>query len=133
MKNVAFDGLQSILDILDQMQDEDQDQLISTIASQDLELANNIKQQFVGFKNVVYLTDLQLETALRDIDTNTLVDALTGISSHVQSKIIVQRPPREQSLIKAELESGNTVTPEDRDVARKKIIDSIRKTLKLVA
>jgi hypothetical protein len=36
-------------------------------------------------------------------------------------------------LIKAELESGNTVTPEDRDVARKKIIDSIRKTLKLVA
>lgn len=133
MKNVAFDGLQSILDILDQMQDEDQDQLISTIASQDLELANNIKQQFVGFKNVVYLTDLQLETALRDIDTTTIVNALTGISSHVQNKIIVQRPPREQSLIKAELESGNAVTPEDRDQARKVIIDSIRKTLKLVA
>ncbi len=133
MKNVAFDGLQSILDILDQMQDEDQDQLISTIASQDLELANNIKQQFVGFKNVVYLTDLQLETALRDIDTTTIVNALTGISSHVQNKIIVQRPPREQSLIKAELESGNAVTPEDRDRARKVIIDSIRKTLKLVA
>lgn len=133
MKNVAFDGLQSILDILDQMQDEDQDQLISTIASQDLELANNIKQQFVGFKNVVYLTDLQLETALRDIDTNTIVSALMGISSHVQNKIIGQRPPREQSLIKSELESGNAVSPEERDLARKAIIDSIRKTLKLVA
>lgn len=133
MKNVAFDGLQSILDILDQMQDEDQDQLISSIASQDLELANNIKQQFVGFKNVVYLTDLQLETALRDIDTNTIVNALTGLSSHVQNKVIAQRPPREQSLIKSELESGNTVTPEERDAARKLIIDSIRKTLKLVA
>lgn len=133
MKNVAFDGLQSILDILDQMQDEDQDQLISTIASQDLDLANNIKQQFVGFKNVVYLTDLQLETALRDIDTNTIVSALTGISTHVQNKIITQRPPREQSLIKSELESGNAVSPEERDLSRKKIIDSIRKTLKLVA
>ncbi len=133
MKNVAFDGLQSILDILDQMQDEDQDQLISTIASQDLDLANSIKQQFVGFKNVVYLTDLQLETALRDIDTNTIVSALTGISTHVQNKIITQRPPREQSLIKSELESGNAVSPEERDLSRKKIIDSIRKTLKLVA
>lgn len=133
MKNVAFDGLQSILDILDQMQDEDQDQLISTIASQDLDLANNIKQQFVGFKNVVYLTDLQLETALRDVDTSTIVSALTGISTHVQNKIITQRPPREQSLIKSELESGNAVSPEERDLARKKIIDSIRKTLKLVA
>lgn len=133
MKNVAFDGLQSILDILDQMQDEDQDQLISTIASQDLDLANNIKQQFVGFKNVVYLTDLQLETALRDIDTTTIVSALTGTSSSVQNKIISQRPPREQSLIKSELESGNSVSPEERDLARKAIIDSIRKTLKLVA
>lgn len=133
MKNVAFDGLQSILDILDQMQDEDQDQLISSIASQDLELANNIKQQFVGFKNVVYLTDLQLETALRDIDTNTIVAALTGLSNHVQNKVISQRAPREQSLIKSELESGNAVTPEERDHARKIIIDSIRKTLKLVA
>jgi flagellar motor switch protein FliG len=133
MKNVAFDGLQSILDILDQMQDEDQDQLISSIASQDLDLANNIKQQFVGFKNVVYLTDLQLETALRDIDTNTLVQALTGLSSHVQNKVISQRAPREQSLIKSELESGNAVSPDERDKARKLIIDSIRKTLKLVA
>jgi flagellar motor switch protein FliG len=133
MKNVAFDGLQSILDILDQMQDEDQDQLISSIASQDLELANNIKQQFVGFKNVVYLTDLQLETALRDIDTNTLVNALTGLSTHVQNKVISQRAPREQSLIKSELESGNAVTPDERDHARKIIIDSIRRTLKLVA
>ena len=133
MKNVAFDGLQSILDILDQMQDEDQDQLISSIASQDLELANNIKQQFVGFKNVVYLTDLQLETALRDIDTNTLVQALTGLSTHVQNKVISQRAPREQSLIKSELESGNPVSPDERDHSRKIIIDSIRRTLKLVA
>jgi flagellar motor switch protein FliG len=115
------------------MQDEDQDQLISSIASQDLELANNIKQQFVGFKNVVYLTDLQLETALRDIDTNTLVNALTGLSTHVQNKVISQRAPREQSLIKSELESGNAVTPDERDHARKIIIDSIRRTLKLVA
>ncbi len=133
MKNVAFDGLQSILDILDQMPDEDQDQLISSIASQDLDLANNIKQQFVGFKNVVYLTDLQLEMALRDIDTNTIVNALTGLSAHVQTKVISQRAPREQSLIKSELDSGNAVSPEERDRARKLIIDSIRKTLKLVA
>jgi flagellar motor switch protein FliG len=133
MKNVAFDGLQSILDILDQMSDEDQDQLISSIASQDLDLANNIKQQFVGFKNVVYLTDLQLEMAIRDIDTDTIVTALAGLSSHVQTKVISQRAPREQALIKSELDSGNAVSPEDRDRARKIIIDSIRKTLKLVA
>lgn len=133
MKNVAFDGLQAILDILDQMPDEDQDQLISSIASQDLELANTIKQQFVGFKNVVYLTDLQLEMSLRDIDTATIVYALTGLSNHVQNKVISQRAPREQSLIKSELESGNAVSPEERDAARKIIIDSIRKTLKLVA
>jgi len=133
MKNVAFDGLQSILDILDQMSDEDQDQLISSIASQDLDLANNIKQQFVGFKNVVYLTDLQLEMALRDIDTDTIVTALAGLSSHVQTKVISQGAPREQALITSELDSGNAVSPEERDRARKIIIDSIRKTLKLVA
>lgn len=133
MQNVAFDGLQTILDILDQMQDEDQDQLISSIASQDLELANNIKQQFVGFKNVVYLTDTQLETALRDIDTDSIVAALTGTTEAVRTKIIAQRAVREQSLIKSELENGTAVTPEARDAARKKIIDSIRKVLKVVA
>lgn len=133
MQNVAFDGLQSILDIIDQMQDEDQEQLIGSIASQDLELANNIKQQFIGFKNIVYLTDVQLEAALRDIDTDTIVAALTGASSAIQNKVIAQRPSREQVLIKSELDNANPVSPETRDASRKKIIDSIRKVLKIIA
>lgn len=133
MQNVAFDGLQSILDILDQMQDEDQDQLIGSIASQDLELANNIKQQFVGFKNLVYLTDVQLEAALRDIDTDTIVAALTGSTTAIQNKVISQRAAREQTLIRSELDGTNTVSPELRDASRKKIIDSIRKVLKTIA
>lgn len=133
MQNVAFDGLQSILDIIDQMQDEDQDQLIGSIASQDLELANNIKQQFIGFKNIVYLTDVQLEAALRDIDTDTIVAALTGASTAVQNKVIAQRPTREQVLIKSELDNANPVNPDVRDASRKKIIDSIRKVLKTIA
>lgn len=133
MQNVAFDGLQTILDILDQMQDEDQDQLIGSIASQDLELANNIKQQFVGFKNLVYLTDVQLEAALRDIDTDTIVAALTGATAAIQNKVIAQRAAREQTLIRSELEGTNPVSPETRDASRKKIIDSIRKVLKTIA
>jgi len=133
MQNVAFDGLQTILDILDQMQDEDQDQLIGSIASQDLELANNIKQQFVGFKNLVYLTDVQLEAALRDIDTDTIVAALTGSTAAIQNKVIAQRAAREQTLIRSELDGTNTISPEVRDLSRKKIIDSIRKVLKTIA
>ncbi len=133
MQNVAFDGLQTILDILDQMQDEDQDQLIGSIASQDLELANNIKQQFVGFKNLVYLTDVQLEAALRDIDTDTIVAALTGSTTAIQNKVISQRPAREQTLIRSELDGSNTISPELRDASKKKIIDSIRKVLKTIA
>ncbi len=133
MQNVAFDGLQTILDILDQMQDEDQDQLIGSIASQDLELANNIKQQFVGFKNLVYLTDVQLEAALRDIDTDTIVAALTGSTAAIQNKVIAQRAVREQTLIRSELDGSNTISPELRDASKKKIIDSIRKVLKTIA
>lgn len=133
MQNVAFDGLQSILDIIDQMQDEDQEQLIGSIASQDLDLANNIKQQFIGFKNIVYLTDVQLEAALRDIDTDTIVASLIGASAAIQNKVIAQRATREQVLIKSELDNANPVSPETRDAARKKIIDSIRKVLKTIA
>ena len=85
MGNVAVDGLQSILGILETLPVQQQDAYIDDIAKYDLDLARKIKEHFLTFDGLLELDKAKLNRALEGIPGSDLAKALIGAKQELVS------------------------------------------------
>ncbi len=92
-----------------------------------------IHNQFVTIDQIPELSDDIIKDATKSINTETLLEALTGFDEKLVDKILSVRPKREQRLIRMELEQISDdnfqETPEIKQ-AKYLLMDSIRNTVK---
>lgn len=130
MKFVAADGVDSILTTIDNLPVNEQEEFVSSIAKQDLELAKKIRKYFVAFEDLPKLDDEVLQASLENLQTDQIIPALYKASDDVQQKVLGVRPKREQQLIIAELGNIKDLNPTEVEQARKVLLREIRQHLK---
>ncbi|MEQ8579373.1 MAG: FliG C-terminal domain-containing protein [Balneola sp.] len=130
MKYVAADGVESILDTIDNLPITEQQSFVNSIAEKDLNLAKKIRKYFVAFDDIPNVNDEILQTALEDSTTDDLIKALYNAKEPTKAKILSVRPDREKELILSELKNNQEFTSIEIEGARKNILLLIRKVLK---
>lgn len=130
MKFVAADGVDSILATIDNLPVGEQDDFVSSIAKQDLDLAKKIRKYFVAFDDLPKMDDEVLQTSLENLETDQIIPALYQADEAIVEKVLSIRPKREQQLIRAELGNVRDLSATDVEKARKVLLREIRQHLK---
>ena len=129
MGDVAVDGLQSILGILETLPVQQQDSYIDDIAKYDLDLARKIKEHFLTFDGLLDLDKTKLNRALEGIPGSDLAKALVGAKEDLVSLILSSKTDRERQILESEMQINQNISDEENEEARKKLMEWIKNQL----
>ena len=130
MGNVAIDGLNSIIKILETLPSKKQEAYIEDISKYDLDLARRIKEHFLTFEGLLDIDSAILSKSLEEITSSEIGIALTGASTTLFNKILDTKTNREQDLIKSEMQINQNVSESEIETMRKKIITVVQDKIK---
>ena len=131
MKNVAVDGLNTILKVLDTLPVFQQQMYLEDIAKYDIDLAKKIRNRFVTFDEIPSMDDTLVRKALESIDPKIIAIALVGAAGPIVEKILKSKPSREQLLIKTDMDFNMNASAEEVEKCRKTVIARLREVLQL--
>ncbi len=131
MKNVAVDGLNTILKVLDTLPVFQQQMYLEDIAKYDIDLAKKIRNRFVTFDEIPTMDDTLVRKALESIDPKIIAIALVGAENPIVEKILKSKPSREQLLIKTDMDFNMNASAEEIEKCRKTVIARLREILQL--
>ncbi len=130
MKYVAADGIDSILTTIETLPLAEQDTYVRSIAEQDLELAKKIRKFFIGFDDLPKVKDEFVQSALEEVQTETIILALRTAPAAVREKILRVRPKREQQLILSEIDNPSEASKAEVEDAQKVVLYAVRRKMK---
>ena len=125
--NIDIDGIGAIINTLDELEENKQKEILETMLQNDLNKGQIVEKKFIGFFNIHKLEEEVLQNAFMDFETDVILNALFGADEKIIEAVLKTRPPREGEMIRSELESGRTVSNTARSMARKEILNRVRK------
>jgi flagellar motor switch protein FliG len=131
MKNVAVDGLNTILKVLDTLPVFQQQLYLDDIAKYDIDLAKKIRNRFVTFDEIGTLDDTIVRKSMESVDPKIVALALIGAEAVIVEKILSTKPSREQMLIKSDMEFNANASAEEIEKSRKFVIARLREVLQM--
>ncbi|HLP41127.1 MAG TPA: FliG C-terminal domain-containing protein, partial [Fibrobacteria bacterium] len=131
MRYVAADGVDSILELIDNLPLNLQFNYIHSISEMDLGLAEKIRNRYVTLPEVAGLPDKFLSGVLQNLDQETLISALRHADDGLRRKILALLPERMQMMVTSGLESGQDAAPKSSEAAQRKILHRIRDEIRL--
>lgn len=129
LEDVNVDGLQALLETLDELDLKRQISIIDTMRASDLEKGERLEKMFIGMNGLINIEEEVLRTALNDVDTQNLINTLFGLDEKLIDHVLKARPPRERELIKSELGAINAISQKDQIASRRDILTSVRKIM----
>jgi flagellar motor switch protein FliG len=130
MKYVEADGLDNILAIIPALSGNEQEEYISEIAEQDLDLANEVRRFFVGFHELHKMPEKFIQTVLRDFDRDTLALALVNAPEEIQNSTLQRFPERMRMMLQSSIESKQEARSGEIERARESLVRHIMKELR---
>lgn len=131
MRFVAADGVDSILELIDNLPLNLQFNYIHSISEMDLGLAEKIRNRYVTLPEMVGLPDKFLAGILQSLDQETLITALLHADDGLRKKILGLLPERMQMMVSSGLEGSADSPPKVSEAAQKKILHRIRDEIRL--
>ncbi len=122
-----LDGVNILTNILNQMNQEDSESIIFSIAQTNKTISENIRSNIGYFSDVMNMNDEKIDKLLNEVDTNTLSYALVDCDEAISQKFLHSLSESGKNAVKrkiALLEGGDPRTIEE---SRKKIGESILK------
>jgi len=126
MKFVVADGVQRVIDVIDNLPAEEQDVYLDKIAMSDLDLATKVRSMFVTFSDIPSLDDSLLIKSLQGIDRKTIVLAMFGAEPEIVDKMMSIYASRERMIVRSQIDSLSDPEPESVEEARKDVLAAIR-------
>jgi len=126
MRFVAADGVESIIDVIQDMPLDAQKEHLESITQKDLELAEKIRRYYIPFEDLVQLPDALLLDMLQDLDRQVLVLALQNTTIEFRGSVLSVFPERMQRMVESSLNSLGEVTHEDIEKARRRLLGHVR-------
>jgi len=126
MKEKRVGGIDSVVDMLNQVERETERMVLEGVAEQDPELAEEIRKRMFTFEDITRLDDRSAQRVLREVDIRELAMALKGASDAAKEMIFRNMPKRAAAMLKEEMEFLGPVRAHDVEEAQQKVINVIR-------
>lgn len=123
----SIGGLQSIVDILNQVDRSTEKNIIEALERQDPEIAEKVKESMFVFEDIIALDDVAIQRILREVDGKDLALALKGSSEEVSEAIFRNQSKRAAASMKEDIEFLGPVRIADVEKAQTKILAVIRR------
>lgn len=123
----AAGGIDSIVEVLNNVDRGTEKIIIEALEEEDPELAEEIKKRMFVFEDIVLLDDRSIQKVLREVDTQDLAKALKGVDAEVQEKIYRNMSKRAASLLREDMDFMGPIRLRDVEESQQKIVNIIRK------
>jgi flagellar motor switch protein FliG len=119
-------GIDSVVDMLNQVERETERTVLEGVGEQDPELAEEIRKRMFTFDDITRLDDRSAQRVLREVDIRELAMALKGASEPAKDMVFRNMPKRAAAMLKEEIEFLGPVRARDVEEAQQKVINVIR-------
>ncbi|KYN77521.1 flagellar motor switch protein FliG [Clostridium sporogenes] len=120
-------GVQTIVEILNQVDRTTEKNITEGLQREDAELAEKIKESMFVFEDIITLDDVAIQRVLREVETKDLALALKGSSEEVANVIFRNQSKRAASSLKEDIEFLGPVRIMDVEKAQQGIVSIIRR------
>lgn len=120
-------GVETIVDILNQVDRTTEKNITEELEREDQELAERIKQSMFVFEDIVTMDDVSIQRVLRELDNKDVALALKGCSEEVANCIFRNQSKRAATALKEDIEFLGPVRLLDVEKAQQKIVAIIRR------
>ncbi len=120
-------GVETIVNILNQVDRTTEKNITEGLERVDPELAEKVKQSMFIFEDVITLDDISIQRILREVESKDLALALKGCSDEVAGAIFRNQSKRAAASLKEDMEFLGPVRLMDVEKAQQKIVAVIRR------
>ncbi|MCR5607775.1 MAG: flagellar motor switch protein FliG [Lachnospiraceae bacterium] len=120
-------GVESIVDILNNVDRSTEKNIIENLENDDPDLADEIRRKMFVFEDIANLDDKSIQRILREIENNDIAVALKGVTDDVQNVIFRNLSSRLADMIKEDMEYMGPIRLKDVEEAQQKIVSVVRK------
>ncbi|SKA72687.1 flagellar motor switch protein FliG [Clostridium sp. USBA 49] len=123
----ALGGVETLVDILNQVDRTTEKNITEGLERENAELAEKIKESMFVFEDIITLDDISIQRILREIEAKDLALALKGCSEEVANAIFRNQSKRAAATLKEDMEFLGPVRLIDVEKAQQKIVAIIRR------
>lgn len=120
-------GVETLVDILNQVDRGTEKNITEGLEREDAELADRIKSSMFMFEDIVTLDDVSIQRVLREVEVKELALALKGCSEEVANVIYRNQSKRAAASLKEDMEFLGPVRLMDVEKAQQKVVSIIRR------
>jgi len=99
-----FDGVEALANILNQVDGETEELVLSAMEKEDGDLAEAIRQKMLVFEDLLEIDDRSFREILKNIDNQLLIKALKTASEEMKQKIFGNLSERAADMLKEDME-----------------------------
>jgi flagellar motor switch protein FliG len=120
-------GLKSAADVLNAMDRNLSDPLLSDLERRNPDLAQAVRQKMFTFEDLASLDRTALQKIMREVDTRDLAVALKMASSNLKETLLACVSKRAADTVNEEIDLLGSVKTRDAEAAQQRIIESVRR------
>jgi flagellar motor switch protein FliG len=117
-----FDGKAAAVELLRRSPPAEQTETVQEIEKDDPELAADLRTKLFTFQDLVNLSDRDIQTFLREVDTSRLSVALKGAAATVRDKILKNMSSRAAQMLSDDIQAMGPVKLADVDLAQGELV-----------
>jgi flagellar motor switch protein FliG len=117
-----FDGKAAAIELLRRSAPAQQTETVQEIEKDDPELAAELRSKLFTFQDLVNLSDRDIQTLLREIDTSRLSVALKGAAASVRDKILKNMSSRAAQMLSDDIGAMGPVKLADVELAQGELV-----------
>ena len=121
----SLGGVETLVDILNQVDRTTEKNITEGLEREDAELADRIKSSMFVFEDIISLDDVSIQRILREVEASELALALKGCSEDVANVIYRNQSKRAAASLKEDMEFLGPVRLMDVEKAQQKIVSII--------
>ena len=114
-------GLQTVAEVMNNMDKATTGEILSTLAEMDKELADGIQELMFVFDDLILVDDRGIQAILKNVENDTLILALRTASEEIKEKIFKNMSTRAAQMIQEEMEVMGPTRISEVEEAQKKI------------
>jgi flagellar motor switch protein FliG len=119
-------GVPAVAEILNISDRTTERTILDSLAKESQELVDEIRRLMFVFEDIVKLADKDIQTILKNVETNQWAMALKGASQPLQEKILKNMSQRAAEGLKEEMDFLGRVRLADVEGVQQKIVDIVR-------
>ena len=119
-------GVDTLVQLMSGLSKELGDGILEALDNYDPDLGSEVRAQMFVFDDLLLLSDRQMQTVLRQVDSNILPLALKGTGQGVRDKFLNNLSSRAKENLLDEMELLGSVRMADVAEAQSSILDSVR-------